>query len=95
MGANASYYAVNVDIVPGRAATALGIMDTGFAISGFLAPAITGWVVGAFGSFQYAFLLMAGLALSSVLVVLIFHHPDEDRADQPTGVGAALRAAGD
>ena len=45
MGANASYYAVNVDIVPGRAATALGIMDTGFALSGFLAPAITGWVV--------------------------------------------------
>jgi nitrate/nitrite transporter NarK len=95
MGANASYYAVNVDIVPGRAATALGIMDTGFAISGFLAPAITGWVVSAFGSFQYAFLLMAGLALSSVLVVLIFHHPDDDRADQPAAVGVALRAAGD
>ena len=83
MGANASYYAVNVDIVPDRAATALGIMDTGFAISGFIAPAITGWVVGTFGSFQYAFLLMGGLALSSVLVVLLFHRPDEDRADRP------------
>jgi MFS transporter, ACS family, hexuronate transporter len=83
MGANASYYAVNVDIVPGRAATALGIMDTGFALSGFLAPAITGWVVNAFGSFQYAFLLMGVLALSSVLVVLLFHRPDEDRADKP------------
>ena len=83
MGANASYYAVNVDIVPGRAATALGIMDTGFALSGFLAPAITGWVVNAFGSFQYAFLLMGALALSSVLVVLLFHRPDEDRADAP------------
>jgi MFS transporter, ACS family, hexuronate transporter len=70
MGANAAYYAVNVDIAPSRAAAALGIMDTGFAISGFLAPAITGWVVGTFGSFQYAFLLMAILALSSVLIVL-------------------------
>jgi MFS transporter, ACS family, hexuronate transporter len=95
MGANASYYAVNVDIVPNRAATALGIMDTGFAISGFLAPAITGWVVGAFGSFEYAFLLMAGLALSSVLVVLIFHRPDEDRADLPQGDHPALHAAAD
>lgn len=95
MGANASYYAVNVDIVPGRAATALGIMDTGFAISGFLAPAITGWVVGAFGSFEYAFLLMAALSLSSVLVVLIFHRPDEDRADQPQGEQPALSAAAD
>src|SRR5512132_3981412 len=54
-------------------------MDTAFAISGFLAPVITGWVVGTFGSFLYAFLLMAALALSSVLVVLFFHRPDEDR----------------
>ena len=94
MSANAAYYAVNVDIVPGRAATALGIMDTGFAISGFLAPVITGWVVSKFGSFEYAFLLMTALALSSVLAVLIFHRPDEDRADQPEGpVHGALVAA--
>jgi len=79
MGANAAYYAVNVDIVPRRAATALGIMDFGFAVSGFLAPAITGWVLNLRGSFVDGFLLMAALALSSVLVVLLFHHPDRDR----------------
>jgi MFS family permease len=92
MGANAAYYAVNVDIVPGRAATALGIMDTGFAISGFLAPAITGWVVSLTGSFYYVFLLMAGLALSSVLVVLLFHRPDEDRAEQVQDAHGVLGA---
>ena len=69
MGANAAYYAVNVDIVPERAATALGIMDFAFAIAGFLAPAITGWVLNMRGSFTDGFLLMAVLALSSVLVV--------------------------
>ena len=79
MGANAAYYAVNVDISPQRAATALGIMDFGFAIAGFLAPAITGWVLQMRGSFVDGFLLMAGLALSSVLAVLLFHHPDRDR----------------
>lgn len=79
MGANAAYYAVNVDIVPARAATALGIMDFGFAISGFLAPALTGWVLGLRGSFADCFLLMAGLALSSVVLVLAFHHPDADK----------------
>ena len=79
MGANAAYYAVNVDIVPARAATALGIMDFAFAIAGFLAPAITGWVLNLRGSFVDGFLLMAVLALSSVLVVLLFHHPDQDR----------------
>jgi len=79
MGANAAYYAVNVDIVPERAATALGIMDFAFAIAGFLAPAITGWVLNIRGSFADGFLLMTALALSSVLVVLLFHHPDKDR----------------
>ena len=78
MGANAAYYAVNVDIVPERAATALGIMDFAFALAGFLAPAITGWVLNIRGSFTDGFLLMAGLALSSVVVVLLFHHPDKD-----------------
>lgn len=81
MGANAAYYAVNVDIVPERAATALGIMDFAFAIAGFLAPAITGWVLNLRGSFADGFLLMTVLALSSVLVVLLFHHPDKDRED--------------
>jgi MFS family permease len=80
MGANAAYYAVNVDIVPERAATALGIMDFAFAIAGFLAPAVTGWVLNLRGSFTDGFLLMAVLALSSVVVVLMFHHPDKDAA---------------
>jgi ACS family hexuronate transporter-like MFS transporter len=82
MGANAAYYAVNVDIVPERAATALGIMDFAFAIAGFLAPAITGWVLNLRGSFTDGFLLMAVLALSSVVVVLLFHHPDNDASRQ-------------
>ena len=82
MGANAAYYAVNVDIVPDRAATALGIMDFAFAIAGFLAPAITGWVLNLRGSFTDGFLLMAVLALSSVVVVLLFHHPDNDASRQ-------------
>jgi hypothetical protein len=54
-------------------------MEFAFAIAGFLAPAITGWVLNLRGSFVDGFLLMTGLALSSVLVVLLFHHPDRDR----------------
>jgi MFS family permease len=83
MGANAAYSAVNVDIVPERAATALGIMEFAFAVAGFLAPAITGWVLDLRGSFVDGFLLMTVLALSSVLVVLLFHHPDRDRQLSP------------
>jgi MFS family permease len=79
LGANAAYYAVNVDIVPTRAATAFGLMDFAFAISGFLAPVVTGWVLDLRGSFTDAFLLMTALALSSVAIIIFFHHPDEDR----------------
>jgi MFS family permease len=78
LGANSAYYAVNVDIAPQRAATALGLMDFAFAIAGFLAPVITGWVLDLRHSFTDAFLLMAILALSSVTVVLLFHRPDAE-----------------
>ena len=78
MGANAAYYAVNIDVAPDRSATALGIMDLGFAISGFLAPTITGCVAGTSGSFVEAFLLMAGLGISSVVLTALFHRPDRD-----------------
>ncbi|MDE2091694.1 MAG: MFS transporter [Gammaproteobacteria bacterium] len=76
MSANAAFYAVNVDVARERAGTALGVMDTFFAISGFVAPLVTGWLVGVTRNFNAAFWLMAVLALSSVVVVILFHHPD-------------------
>ena len=42
---------------------------------------MTGRVLDLRGSFTDGFLLMAALALSSVVVVLLFHRPDEDRED--------------
>lgn len=76
MAANAAFYAVNVDVAPARSGTALGVMDAFFALAGFVAPAVTGQLVQSTGNFSNAFWLMAGLSLSSVLVVLLFHHPD-------------------
>jgi len=76
MSANAAFYAVNVDVAKERSGTALGIMDTFFAISGFVAPLVTGWLVNLTHSFNGAFWLMSALALSSVVVVILFHHPD-------------------
>ena len=77
---NAAFYAVVVDIVPRYAATAMGVMTVWFAASGFLAPVITGAILQATGDFRFAFLLMAVLATASVLVMLVFHHPDRDKA---------------
>ena len=76
MSANSAYYAINVDVARERSGTALGVMDALFALAGVLAPTVTGWLVERTGSFSMPFWLMAMLALSSVAVVLLLHHPD-------------------
>ena len=76
MSTNAAYYAINVDVARDRSGTALGLMDALFALAGYLAPTLTGWLVAGSGNFATPFWLMFGLAMSSVLVVLLFHHPD-------------------
>ena len=91
MSANAAFYAINVDVARERAGTALGVMDTFFAISGFVAPFVTGWLVGLTGNFVSAFSLMALLALSSVVVVILFHHPDHSGR---LGSNSAARSTG-
>jgi MFS family permease len=87
LAANAAYYAVTIDIAPKRSGTALGVMDAGFAISGFLAPTLTGYIASATGSFHAAFWLLGLLAISSVVAVFLFHKPDD--ADRLVAVPAA------
>lgn len=79
MGSNSTFYAINVDVARERAGTALGVMDTFFAIAGFVAPTLTGWIVSSTGHFTNAFWLLAILALSSVLAVFFFHRPDQSK----------------
>jgi ACS family hexuronate transporter-like MFS transporter len=79
LSANAAFYAINVDVVQERSGTALGVMDTLLALAGFVAPTVTGWLVEHTGSFASPFWVLAGLSLSSVVVVILFHKPDEAR----------------
>jgi ACS family hexuronate transporter-like MFS transporter len=83
-----------LDVARARAGTALGVMDTFFAVSGLVAPLVTGWVVGATGSFNNAFWLMALLALSSVVLVILFHHPERGaRLDDAVASASIMGAA--
>ena len=79
-GANPIFYAVIADIVPRSAGTCMGLMNSGTAVAGFLAPVVTGYALEAGGSFVAAFWLIALLAASSVIGLLIWHHPDRDVA---------------
>ena len=79
MSANAVYFAVTIDVAPRYAGTALGVMDAALALAGVLAPSITGYIVAITGTFAAAFWVLAMLAASSVMLVYLLHHPDEDR----------------
>jgi len=84
MSANSAYYAINVDVARERSGTALGVMDALFALAGYFAPTLTGWLVGSTGSFDTPFWLLFGLAISSVLIVVFFHQPDRSsKLEQP------------
>ena len=76
MAANSCFYAINVDMIKERSGTALGIMDLFFAIAGLGASALTGLIIQLTHSFSGAFVLVITLNLSSVIGVLLFHHPD-------------------
>lgn len=73
---NAAFYAINADLAQDKVATSLGIMDSGFALSGMLAPVLTGFLTHFLSNFDSAILLMAGLNLSAALAVFCFLHPD-------------------
>lgn len=80
LGANPVFYAVITDVAPKSAGTCMGIMNSGLALAGFLAPVVTGLALQATGTFFSAFWLIALLALSSVAGLLIWHRPDRDIA---------------
>jgi ACS family hexuronate transporter-like MFS transporter len=74
---NAAFYAINADLARDRAATSLGIMDCAFAISGILAPLLTGLLTHMTGNFSGAFALLITLTFTSALAIIFFQFPDK------------------
>lgn len=79
---NAAFYALNADLARDRAATSLGLMNFSFALSGILAPLITGWLSDMTGNFAGAISLLVVLTLTSALGIILFHHPDKVLAEK-------------
>lgn len=69
----APLYALNADMFPKFSGTVQGISSSYFAIAGILSPGITGWVTQATGNFHTAFYLVAGLSVTTSLIVFFFH----------------------
>jgi len=71
-----AFFSINIDVAKERAGSAQGITSSCLSLAGIIAPVLTGWLVDLTGNFQAAFLLLGGLTAVSVVMVILFHHPD-------------------
>lgn len=80
-----AFFSVNIDVAKEKAGSAQGITSSCLSLAGVIAPVLTGWLVDLTGNFSTAFLLLAGMTLVSVIIVILFLHPDRERKGKTTG----------
>jgi ACS family hexuronate transporter-like MFS transporter len=73
-----AFFSINIDVAKERAGSAQGITSGCLSVAGVIAPIMTGWLIDLTGSYQAAFLLLAGLSAVAVITVYLFHHPDRE-----------------
>lgn len=73
MSTNANYFAINIDVAEDISGTVQGVMSSFFALSGIIAPMLTGYIVSATGQFYYGFAVLIALSLLSIFMLLFFH----------------------
>ncbi|MBS0629515.1 MAG: MFS transporter [Verrucomicrobia bacterium] len=73
-----AFFSINIDVAKEKAGSAQGITSSCLSLAGIIAPLATGWLVDLTGSFNTAFLLLAGMTLVAVVVVILFLHPDRE-----------------
>lgn len=67
---NSIIFSLNADLFPGHEATAQGVIVHFFALSGIIAPSVTGILVQLTGHFKLAFLVTALLAFVGFLIAM-------------------------
>jgi MFS transporter, ACS family, hexuronate transporter len=75
-----AFFSINIDVAKHRSGSSQGITSSCLSLAGILAPLLTGWLIDLTGHYQAAFLLLGAITALSVLVVIIFHHPDREWA---------------
>ena len=71
-----AFFSINIDVAKERSGAAQGVTSSCLSVAGIIAPVLTGWLIDATGSYQAAFLLLAGMTSIAVVTVILFHHPD-------------------
>lgn len=75
-----AFFSVNIDVAKHRAGTAQGLTSSCLSLGGIVGPILTGRLIDLTGNYQGAFLLLAGITAFAVIAVILFHHPDRERA---------------
>lgn len=78
---NSPIYALNSDLFRRHAGAAQGIMGLFFALSGILAPFLTGWLSEVSGNFQIAIYLVAALCIVAAILALFMQRPEQFRSE--------------
>ncbi len=74
MAPNGIYYSVNSDITKERCASSSGIMDLFFAISGFIAPTLTGFILDYMNNYNMVFYGLISINIMTIIIVYLFHN---------------------
>ena len=74
------FYALNSDIAREKGAIGVGVMVACLAISGIIAPIITGWLSGISGNFNTAIYVMLLINISAGVLILLLQKPDAEVA---------------
>jgi ACS family hexuronate transporter-like MFS transporter len=77
LSTNGCYSAINADLTPKQVATSLAIMNSFLALSGILAPLITGYLSNITHNFNMSLYIMVFLNFSAGILILIFPNPDK------------------
>lgn len=86
-----AFFSTNIDVAKERSGAAQGVTSSCLSLAGVIAPALTGWLIDLTGNYQGAFLLLAGMTGISVIVVILFHHPDREWSFCPVKKGCCAK----
>lgn len=66
------WWVASIDAAPSQPGTAAGFADACFALSGIIAPAVMGFIVGSTGTYNGGFIVMTALCLIGAAAMLFF-----------------------
>lgn len=92
VGEGGIWWVASIDAAPSQPGTAAGFADACFALSGIIAPAAMGFIVGSTGTYNGGFIVMTVLCLIGAAAMLFFTEEPQRPASGTESEGALAPA---